>query len=82
MWVSPGGSTPSSCAAWSAAGPVNHCSRSMTNRGGSWVAPRRTTSPKYLPTTSRITVEILDTTESGGLDYTAISEIYVYGYPQ
>jgi serine/threonine-protein kinase len=33
-------------------------------------------------TTSRLTVEILDTTEPGGLDYTAISEIYVYGYPQ
>jgi hypothetical protein len=31
-------------------------------------------------TTSRITVKILDTTESGGLDYTAISEIYVFGY--
>jgi serine/threonine-protein kinase len=33
-------------------------------------------------TTSRITVEILGTTEPGSLDYTAISEIYVYGYPQ
>jgi len=33
-------------------------------------------------TTSRITVRILGTSESGGLDYTAISEIYVYGYPQ
>jgi serine/threonine-protein kinase len=33
-------------------------------------------------TTSRITVEILGTTAPGGLDYTAISEIYVYGYPQ
>jgi hypothetical protein len=32
--------------------------------------------------TSRITVEILGTTAPGGLDYTAISEIYVYGYPQ
>jgi serine/threonine protein kinase len=32
-------------------------------------------------TTSRITVKILDTTASGGLDYTAISEIYVFGYP-
>lgn len=31
-------------------------------------------------TTSRITVEILGTTEPGGLDYTAISEIYVYGF--
>ncbi len=31
-------------------------------------------------TTSRITVKILDTTASGGLDYTAISEIYVFGY--
>ena len=31
-------------------------------------------------TTSRITVRILDTTASGGLDYTAISEIYVFGY--
>ncbi len=33
-------------------------------------------------TTSRITVKILKTSPSGGLDYTAISEIYVYGYPQ
>jgi len=33
-------------------------------------------------TASRITVEILGTTEPGGLDYTAISEIYVYGYPR
>jgi serine/threonine protein kinase len=33
-------------------------------------------------TTSRITVKILDTTASGGLDYTAISEIYVYGSEQ
>jgi hypothetical protein len=33
-------------------------------------------------TTSRITVEILDTTAPGGRDYTAISEIYVYGYRQ
>jgi hypothetical protein len=33
-------------------------------------------------TTSRITVRILDTTASGGLDYTAISEIYVYGFEQ
>jgi serine/threonine protein kinase len=33
-------------------------------------------------TTSRITVKILGTSASGGLDYTAISEIYVYGYPQ
>ena len=33
-------------------------------------------------TTSRITVKILATTASHGLDYTAISEIYVYGYPQ
>jgi len=32
-------------------------------------------------TTSRITVRILTTSGSGGLDYTAISEIYVYGYP-
>jgi serine/threonine protein kinase len=32
-------------------------------------------------TTSRVTVKILDTTASGGLDYTAISEIYVFGYP-
>ncbi len=31
-------------------------------------------------TTSRVTVKILDTTDSGGLDYTAISEIYVFGY--
>jgi len=33
-------------------------------------------------TTSQITVKILATTAAGGLDYTAISEIYVYGYPQ
>jgi serine/threonine protein kinase len=33
-------------------------------------------------TTSRITVKILGTTASGGLDYTAISEIYVFGYEQ
>ena len=33
-------------------------------------------------TASHITVEILDTTEPGGRDYTAISEIYVYGYPK
>ena len=33
-------------------------------------------------TTSRITVKILETSASGGLDYTAISEIYVYGYSQ
>ena len=32
-------------------------------------------------TTSRITVRIVSVTGSGGLDYTAISEIYVYGYP-
>lgn len=33
-------------------------------------------------TTSRITVKILSTSAAGGLDYTAISEIYVFGYPQ
>jgi serine/threonine-protein kinase len=33
-------------------------------------------------TTTQITVKILGTTKAGGLDYTAISEIYVYGYPQ
>jgi serine/threonine protein kinase len=33
-------------------------------------------------TTSRITVRILGTTPAGGLDYTAISEIYVYAYRQ
>ena len=33
-------------------------------------------------TTSRITVKIIKTSASGGLDYTAISEIYVYGYRQ
>lgn len=45
--------------------------------------------PKPIPqfvalnaTTSRITVEIVDTTKPGGQDYTAISEIYVYAYPQ
>jgi len=32
-------------------------------------------------TTSSLRVQILETTESGGLDYTAISEMYVYGYP-
>jgi len=41
--------------------------------------------PQFVPlrvTTSQITVKILATTAAGGLDYTAISEIYVYGYPQ
>jgi len=41
--------------------------------------------PQFVPlraTTSQITVKILATTPPGGLDYTAISEIYVYGYPQ
>ncbi len=41
--------------------------------------------PQLVPirrTTSRITIRILDTTPPGGLDYTAISEIYVYGYEQ
>jgi hypothetical protein len=33
-------------------------------------------------TASRITVQIVGTTKPGGLDFTAISEIYVYGYPQ
>jgi serine/threonine protein kinase len=33
-------------------------------------------------TTSRIKVVVVATSEPGGLDYTAISEIYVYGYPQ
>jgi hypothetical protein len=32
-------------------------------------------------TTSRITIEIVATSEPGGLDYTAISEVYVYGAP-
>jgi hypothetical protein len=32
-------------------------------------------------TTSRLTIEIVATSEPGGLDYTAISEIYVYGVP-
>jgi hypothetical protein len=31
--------------------------------------------------TTQITVRILGTTRAGGLDFTAISEIYVYGYP-
>jgi serine/threonine protein kinase len=38
--------------------------------------------PQFVPlhaTTSRITIRILETTPSGGLDFTAISEIYVYG---
>jgi serine/threonine protein kinase len=41
--------------------------------------------PQFVPlraTTSQITVKIVATTAAGGLDYTAISEIYVYGYPQ
>jgi hypothetical protein len=41
--------------------------------------------PQFVPlsaTTSQITVKIVATTPAGGLDYTAISEIYVYGYPQ
>jgi hypothetical protein len=33
-------------------------------------------------TTSRVTVKILGTSASGGLDYTAISEIYVFGYQE
>jgi serine/threonine-protein kinase len=33
-------------------------------------------------TTSRIDVVVVATTAPQGLDYTAISEIYVYGYPQ
>jgi len=37
---------------------------------------------QLLATTSRITVKILATTAAHGLDYTAISEIYVYGYQQ
>jgi hypothetical protein len=48
---------------------------------------RKTFKPRPVPqfvrlrvTTSRITVKILDTSASGGLDYTAISEIYVFGY--
>jgi hypothetical protein len=50
---------------------------------------RQTFVPQPVPqlvdldvTTNRITVKILDTTASGGLDYTAISEIYVYGFEQ
>jgi serine/threonine protein kinase len=41
--------------------------------------------PQFVPlsgTTSRITVKILATTAAQGLDYTAISEIYVYGSEQ
>jgi serine/threonine protein kinase len=43
--------------------------------------------PQYVnvsATASRVTVRILATTKPGGVggDYTAISEIYVYGYPQ
>jgi len=40
--------------------------------------------PQYVEVhavTSRITVRILRTTKSGGKDFTAISEIYVYGFP-
>jgi hypothetical protein len=40
--------------------------------------------PQYVSVsaiTEQITVEILDTTRPGGKDFTAISEIYVYGYP-
>jgi serine/threonine protein kinase len=33
-------------------------------------------------TTSQIDVVVVSTTAAQGLDYTAISEIYVYGYPQ
>jgi serine/threonine protein kinase len=52
--------------------------------------PRTTKTFRPLPipqfvrlrvTTSRLTVRILGTSGSGGLDYTAISEIYLYGYP-
>ena len=41
--------------------------------------------PQFVPlraTTSRITVKVLATTAAEGLDYTAISEIYVFGYQQ
>jgi hypothetical protein len=41
--------------------------------------------PQYVAVsaaTTQITVEILKTTRPGGLDFTAISEIYVYGTPQ
>jgi hypothetical protein len=41
--------------------------------------------PQYVAvnaTTTQITLEIVDTTRPGGLDFTAISEIYVYGLPQ
>jgi hypothetical protein len=41
--------------------------------------------PQYVPinaTTSTITIEILATTEPQGRDFTAISEVYVYGYPE
>ncbi|HEV8563627.1 MAG TPA: protein kinase [Actinomycetota bacterium] len=37
---------------------------------------------RFRTTTTQITVKILGTTKAGGLDFTAISEIYVYGYPQ
>jgi hypothetical protein len=46
---------------------------------------RPTPVPQFVSvsaTARRITVEILHTTKSGGKNYTAISEIYVYGYPQ
>jgi serine/threonine-protein kinase len=33
-------------------------------------------------TTRRVTIEVTETTEPGGLDFTAISEIYVVGSPQ
>jgi serine/threonine protein kinase len=41
--------------------------------------------PQYVrlsATTTQITVKILGTTKPGGADFAAISEIYVYGYPQ
>ena len=53
-------------------------------RGG-LLAQLREAVPQFVElhaTTSRITVKILATTKPAGLDYTAISEIYVYGYPQ
>jgi serine/threonine protein kinase len=50
---------------------------------------RKTFEPLPVPqfvqlsaTTSQITVKILATTAAQGLDYTAISEIYVFGYQQ
>jgi hypothetical protein len=66
----------------------NRIIRSVEYRVPGLPGTRKTFRPLPIPqfvrlrvTTSRLTVTILATSEPGGLDYTAISEIYLYGYP-